>query len=71
MEKKQGPAIEKDKVAWLSLVVLISVIRVAVSSLLVVFGIQLMLAKGVNVITGGVILSIHMFMRSIGTLTGG
>ncbi|KUO67529.1 MAG: hypothetical protein APF77_14470 [Clostridia bacterium BRH_c25] len=70
-EKKQEPAIEKGKVAWLSLVVLISVIRVAVSSLIVVFGVQLMLAKGVSVITAGVILSIHMFLRSIGTLTGG
>ncbi len=71
IEKKQGPAIEKGKVAWLSLVVLISVIRVAVSSLLVVFGVQLMLAKGVNIITAGVILSVHMLLRSIGTLTGG
>jgi FSR family fosmidomycin resistance protein-like MFS transporter len=71
IEKKQGPAIEKGKVVWLSLIVLISVIKVAVSSLLVVFGVQLMLAKGVNVITAGVILSTHMFLRSIGTLTGG
>ena len=69
--KKQGPTIKKTKVVWLSLIVLISVIRVAVSSLLVVFGVQLMLAKGVNVITGGIILSIHMLLRSIGTLTGG
>lgn len=70
-EKKQEQAIEKNKVVWLWLVILISVIRVALSSLLVVFGVQLMLAKGVNVITAGVILSIHMFLRSIGTLTGG
>lgn len=70
-EKKQGQAVEKDKIAWLSLIVLVSVIRVALSSLLIVFGVQLMLAKGVNVIIGGVILSIHMFLRSIGTLTGG
>lgn len=71
IEKKKGPAIEKVKVVWLSLILLISVIRGAVSSVLVVFGVQLMLAKGVNVITGGIILSIHMFLRSAGTLTGG
>jgi FSR family fosmidomycin resistance protein-like MFS transporter len=70
-EKKQKTAIEKGKVIWLSLIVLISVVRVAISNLLVVFGVQLMLAKGVNVIAAGIILSIHMLMRSIGTITGG
>ena len=71
IEEKQGRAIEKNKVAWLSLVVLIAVIRVSLSSLLVVFGVQLMIAKDISLITAGVILSIHMFLRSIGTLTGG
>ena len=71
IEKKKGPAIEKIKVLWISLILLISVIRGAVSSVLVVFGVQLMLEKGVNVVTAGIILSIHMFLRSAGTLTGG
>lgn len=71
IEKKQRQKLEKNKVVWLSLVTLISVIRVALSSFLVVFGVQLMLAKGINLITAGVVLSIHMFLRSLGTLTGG
>lgn len=71
VEKKQGAAIEKDKVTWLSLTLLISVIRMVVSSLIIVFGVQLMLAKGIGLLTAGGILSIHMLMRSIGTLTGG
>lgn len=71
IEKKKGPAIEKAKVLWIALILLISVIRGAVSSVLVVFGVQLMLEKGVNVVTAGIILSIHMFLRSAGTLTGG
>lgn len=71
IEKKKGPAIEKVKVVWISLILLISVIRGAVSSVLVVFGVQLMLEKGINVVTAGIIISIHMFLRSAGTLTGG
>jgi len=71
LEKEQEQSIDGDKVIWLSLVVLISVIRVALSSIVVVFGIQLMTEKGISLITAGIILSVHMFLRSIGTLTGG
>jgi len=61
----------KHKVKWLSFIVFMCVIKVLFQRMIVVFGVQLMMMNGIGIITAGIVLSAHMFARSIGTLSGG
>jgi len=70
-EEKVKKKVSKSKVKWLSFVVFMCVIRVLFQRLVVVFGVQLMIIKGIGIIPAGIILSAHMFLRSVGTLSGG
>lgn len=63
--------IEMHNKIWFSLVIVIATFKVLVSRTMIVFGVQLLSLKGIELITAGIILSIHLFVRSIGTLTGG
>ena len=39
--------------------------------MMIVFGVQIMIMKGIGIIPAGIILSLHLFLRSLGTLSGG
>ena len=68
---KSKKKIEMHNKIWFSLVIVIATFKVLVSRTMIVFGVQLLSLKGIELITAGIILSIHLFIRSIGTLTGG
>ncbi|MCK5764119.1 MAG: MFS transporter, partial [Clostridiales bacterium] len=68
---KSKKKLEMHNMIWFSLVIVIAIFKVLVSRTMVVFGVQLLSLKGFELITAGIILSIHLFVRSIGTLTGG
>ncbi|MEA3423462.1 MAG: MFS transporter [Bacillota bacterium] len=75
---KKKESIEKSKkkikmhnLIWFSLIIVIAIFKVLVSRTIIVFGVQLLNLKGIELITAGIILSVHLFIRSMGTLTGG
>ncbi len=70
-EGEEKRKISKNKVRWLSYLVFMCVINVIFKRILIVFGVQLMVMKGIGIIPAGIILSAHMFLRSVGTLSGG
>ena len=70
-KKIKKKEISKNKVKYLSLLVCMSVIRVVLVRMMVVFGVQIMVMKGIGIIPAGIILSAHMFLSSVGTLSGG
>jgi len=70
-EKIKKNKISKDKVKYLSLLVWMSVIKVVLIRMMIVFGVQIMVMKGIGIIPAGIILSVHLFMGSVGTLYGG
>jgi FSR family fosmidomycin resistance protein-like MFS transporter len=55
----------------LSNVTLVSVLKGFVSSVLLVFGIKILQIKGLSIMEGGFILSLYLFIRTLGTLSGG
>jgi FSR family fosmidomycin resistance protein-like MFS transporter len=63
--------ISKSKVKYLSLLVYMSVIRVIFARIMVVFGVQIMIMKGIGIIPAGIVLSVHLFLSSTGILSGG
>jgi len=70
-KNKKKEKTKKYNLTWLSLVVIIAIIKIALSRVILVFGVQILNMKGIDLIFAGIILSIHLFMRTIGTLTGG
>lgn len=70
-EKIKKNKISKNKVKYLSLLVYMSVIRVVFARIMVVFGVQIMIMKGIGIIPAGIVLSVHLFLSSIGILSGG
>jgi len=70
-EKIKKNKISKNKVKYLSLLVCISLIRVVLGRMMIVFGVQIMVMKGIGIIPAGIILSAHLFLGSVGTLSGG
>ncbi|MBA7541414.1 Fosmidomycin resistance protein [subsurface metagenome] len=70
-EKIKKNKISKNKVKYISLLVCMSVIRKVFIRMMVVFGVQIMLMKGIGIIPAGIILTAHLFLGSIGTLSGG
>ena len=70
-KKIKKKEISKNKVKYLSLLVCMSVIRVVLVRMMIVFGVQIMVMKGIGIIPAGIILSAHMFLSSVGTLSGG
>lgn len=70
-EKRKKKKISKNKVKYLLLLICMSVIRVVLMRLMIVFGVQIMLMRGIGVIPAGIVLSAHLFLGSIGTLSGG
>ena len=70
-KEKVKKRISKNKAKWLSLLVFMSAITVVLEKIMVVFGVQIMIMKGIAIIPAGIILSIHLFLRSFGTLSGG
>lgn len=63
--------ISKDKVKYLLLLVCMSVIRAVFAKIMIVFGVQIMIMKGIGIIPAGIILTAHMFLSSVGVLSGG
>jgi FSR family fosmidomycin resistance protein-like MFS transporter len=70
-EKRKKKKVSKNKVKYLSLLVCMSVIKVVLVRMMVVFGVQIMVMKGIGIIPAGIILSAHLFLSSVGTLSGG
>ena len=70
-KKREKRSISKNKAKWLSLLVFMSAITAILQRIMIVFGVQIMIMKGIAIIPAGIILSIHMFLRSVGTLSGG
>ena len=70
-EKIKKNKISKNKVKYLSLLVCMSVIRVVLARMMIVFGVQIMIMKGIGIIPAGIVLSAHMFLSSLGILSGG
>ncbi|MEA2022359.1 MAG: MFS transporter [Candidatus Caldatribacteriota bacterium] len=70
-EKRKKKKVSKNKVKWLSLLVFLCLINVFFERIMIVFGVQIMFMKGIKIIPAGIILSVHMFLRSAGTLSGG
>ncbi len=70
-EKIKKNKISKDKVKYLSLLVWMSVFKVVLIRMMIVFGVQIMIMKGIDIIPAGIILSVHLFLGSVGTLYGG
>ena len=70
-EKRKKKKISKNKVKYLSLLICMSVIKVVLTRMMIVFGVQIMVMKGIGIIPAGIILSAHMFLSSVGTLSGG
>jgi FSR family fosmidomycin resistance protein-like MFS transporter len=70
-KKIKKKEISKNKVKYLSLLVCMSVIKVVLVRMMIVFGVQIMIMKGIGIIPAGIILSAHMFLSSVGTLSGG
>jgi FSR family fosmidomycin resistance protein-like MFS transporter len=71
MGKRKKGKISKNKVKWLSLLVCTRAINVIFERIVIVFGVQIMIMKGIGVIPAGIILSAFMFLKSLGTLSGG
>jgi len=70
-EKRKKKKVSKNKVKYLSLLVCMSVIKVVLVRMMIVFGVQIMVMKGIGIIPAGIILSAHLFLSSVGTLSGG
>jgi len=70
-EKIKKKEISKNKVKYLSLLVCMSVIKVVLIRMMIVFGVQIMVMKGIGIIPAGIVLSVHLFLGSVGTLSGG
>ncbi|MBN2259317.1 MAG: MFS transporter [Clostridiales bacterium] len=71
LDKKLKVKLQKNNIIWLSLVVGIAVVKILVTRVMLVFGVQILNLKGIELITAGIILSVHLFVRSVGTFTGG
>lgn len=63
--------ISRHQLIWLGWVVLIAIIKMMVLRILIAFGVQILTLKGYDMIVAGLILSFHLFARTVGTLTGG
>lgn len=70
-EKIEKNKISKNKVKYLSLLVCMSVIKVVLVRMMIVFGVQIMVMKGIGIIPAGIILSAFMFLSSVSVLSGG
>lgn len=70
-EKIEKNKISKNKVKYLSLLVCMSVIKVVLVRMMIVFGVQIMVMKGIGIIPAGIILSAFMFLSSVSILSGG
>jgi len=70
-EKIEKNKISKNKVKYLSLLVCMSVIKVVLVRMMIVFGVQIMVMKGIGIIPAGIILSAYMFLSSVSILSGG
>jgi len=70
-EKIKKKEISKNKVKYLSLLVCMSVIKVVLIRMMIIFGVQIMVMKGIGIIPAGIVLSVHLFLGSVGTLSGG
>jgi FSR family fosmidomycin resistance protein-like MFS transporter len=70
-EKHTKSRIGSRRIFWLTMVVIIAIIKVLITRILLAFGIQILTLKGLDLIFAGIILSIHLFARTVGTLTGG
>ncbi|MCJ7814073.1 MAG: MFS transporter [Candidatus Atribacteria bacterium] len=70
-EKIKKDKISKNKVKYLLLLVCMSVIRAFFLKIMIVFGVQIMIMKGIGIIPAGIILSVHLFLSSVGILSGG
>ena len=69
--KRERKKISKNKAKWLSLLVCMSSTNLSFERMMIVFGVQIMIMKGIGIIPAGIILSLHLFLRSLGTLSGG
>lgn len=63
--------ISKNKIKYLSLLVCMSVFILVLIRMMIIFGVQIMVMKGIGIIPAGIILSAHLFLSSIGVLSGG
>jgi len=70
-EKIKKNKISQNKVKYLSLLVCMSVIRIFFARIMLVFGVQIMIMKGIGIIPAGIVLSVHLFLSSVGILSGG
>ena len=70
-EKIKKNKISQNKVKYLSLLVCMSVIRIFFARIMLVFGMQIMIMKGIGIIPAGIVLSVHLFLSSVGILSGG
>ena len=70
-EKKEKKKVSKNKMKCLSFLICMSVIKVILARIMIIFGVQIMIMKGISIIPAGIILSAHLFLRSVGTLSGG
>jgi len=70
-EKIKKNKTSKNKVEYLSLLVCMSVFKVVLTKMMIIFGVQIMIMKGIGIIPASIILSAHMFLGSVGTLSGG
>jgi len=57
-EKRKKKKVSKNKVKYLSLLVCMSVIKVVLVRMMIVFGVQIMVMKGIGIIPAGIILSL-------------
>lgn len=70
-EKIKENKISKNRVKYLSLLVCMSVFILVLIRMMIIFGVQIMVMKGIGIIPAGIILSAHLFLSSIGVLSGG
>ncbi len=70
-EKIEKNKISKNEVKYLSLLVCMSVIKVVLVRMMIVFGVQIMVMKGIGIIPAGIILTAYMFLSSVSILSGG
>jgi len=70
-DKKKENKTSRNKIKYLTLLVFISVFMVALIRMMIIFGVQIMIMKGISIIPAGIILSAHLFLSSVGTLSGG
>jgi len=69
--EKGNSEVSNNKGKWISLLVCMHSIKVMLERIMIVFGVQIMVMKAIDVIPAGIILSAFMLLRSMGTLSGG